>query len=143
MSRQDQAWRQAFARARRTERVTEAEHRAILSAVRTQVSDQVDERAVQSQAGSGIFRPLWLAPAAAGALVLALVVWWAPQPATDPVPEMRFAQMLDERLSEPVRQLASIPETQPLKTELAALESDLRRLRPTLPWSSWLTSESG
>ncbi|MEM9531776.1 MAG: hypothetical protein AAGA23_12750 [Pseudomonadota bacterium] len=139
MSRADDHWAKALRRTRRAEWVTPAEHRAILAAVAAQ-ADQPVTAAPAAARG-------WLVPAAACALVAVLAALWMPRqaPETEPAPELRFARMLDERLRQPMRDLVTIPETQPLEAELAALEADLRRLRPALPWSSLLNPrpESG
>lgn len=134
MSRGDDLCAKAFKRARRAEQVTVAEHRAILAALEAQRDEPAAAPGFPARSG-------WLIPAAACVLVAVLAVWWLPRPAPEAAtaPEVRFARMLDERLREPMRQLVLMPETEPLEAELAALEADLRRLRPALPWSSFLS----
>ncbi|MFK7957990.1 MAG: hypothetical protein AB8B96_17955 [Lysobacterales bacterium] len=47
-----------------------------------------------------------------------------------------FASLLDTRLAQPLDALQSLTVVNPLQQELAALESDLDRLKPRWPWEA-------
>lgn len=150
MSRQ--AIEQRLSGSRRRDGVTPELHASVMGAVKR-------EQAVADSwtAPSARRRSPWLiaAAGAAAAVVVAVVLienshtlappgnpqasgaTLAAPTSTALIPAVgQWSALLETRLSQPLEKLQAGPVETPLATELAALTSDLSRLKPRLPWQA-------
>ena len=124
--------------ARRTEQVEPALHNAVMRAV----SD-----AQRAEAATG--RPhnrlgWWPALGSAALASMVLAIWLGGgKPAierTVPTPDgpeaQALADLLEDRLAQPLDALQALQQVTPLESELAALESDLAKMKPRWPWQA-------
>ena len=81
-----------------------------------------------------------------GALAASLIVaiWFSGErlPTDQPAPiapdpaALALTVLLEERLAQPLDKLQGLQQLAPLEAELAALESDLKKMKPRWPWAS-------
>ncbi len=124
--------------ARRTQTVGPALHDSVMRAVSAaQREELAQQRAGRQQRWWPALGTPFLGSAALASLVVAVWVG-VPKERAAPLPPDPAAQalteLLEERLAQPLETLQGLQQLAPLEAELAALEADLKKMRPRWPW---------
>ncbi|MEM1089697.1 MAG: hypothetical protein AAGB27_08285 [Pseudomonadota bacterium] len=129
--------------ARRSDSVGPALHESVMRAVSVA---QRETPAAQPAPDRRRWWPALAAPMLGGALAASLIVaiWFSGErlPTDQPAPiapdpaALALTVLLEERLAQPLDKLQGLQQLAPLEAELAALESDLKKMKPRWPWAS-------